>query len=256
MGKELAAAVFTDPPYNVKIDGHATGNGDTHHREFAMASGEMTNDQFAAFLNSSLSVLAEYSASGSLHYLCMDWRHIETLLATARDHYGDLVNLCVWIKDNGGMSSFYRSQHELIAVLRKAGKQHRNNVQLGKFGRNRTNVWKYPSAHTFSKSGDEGNLLQLHPTVKPVKMVADAILDCTKRGEIILDAFLGSGTTLIAAERVGRSCYGLEIDPLYVDVAIRRWQEMTGNEAVHATSEMAYNDVANDRDHNDEKECA
>ena len=247
MGRSRAAAVFTDPPYNVKIDGHATGNGKIHHREFAMASGEMTQAGFQIFLNSCLSLLIRYSNPQSVHYLFMDWRNIATLLAAGAENYDQLLNLCVWVKDNGGMGSFYRSQHELIAVFRNGKKPHRNNVQLGKFGRNRTNVWQYPGVQTFSKSSDEGNLLVLHPTVKPINMVADALLDCTKRGDIVLDVFLGSGTTLMAAERVGRSCYGLEIDPLYVDTAIRRWQKCTGDEAVHITTKKTFAQIAAER---------
>lgn len=237
LGNRRAAAIFTDPPFNVRIDGHATGNGAIRHREFAMASGEMSEAEFIAFLNNTLRLLNDFSADGSVHYVCMDWRHLGELLAAGRQNYGELLNLCVWVKDNGGMGSFYRSQHELVMVFRKGGKgPHRNNVQLGQFGRNRTNVWRYPGVQTQSKQGDEGNLLALHPTVKPVALVADAILDCTARGEVVLDAFLGSGTTLIAAERVGRVCCCIEIDPLYADVAIRRWQKYTGETAVHSTS--------------------
>jgi DNA modification methylase len=242
MGSKRASAVFSDPPYNVRIDGHATGNGATRHREFAMASGEMSEVEFVSFLNSSLRLLAKYSAASSIHYLCMDWRHFDELLAAGRQNYEEFLNLCVWVKDNGGMGSFYRSQHELVLVFGK-GKSHRNNVQLGQFGRNRTNVWKYPGIHSLAKEGGEGNLLELHPTVKPVAMVADAILDCTARGEIVLDAFLGSGTTLMAAQRVGRVCHGLEIDPLYVDVAVRRWQKYTGDCALHAVSSKRFDEI-------------
>ena len=158
------------------------------------------------------------------------------LLAAGKRIYSALLNVCIWIKDNGGMGSFYRSQHELVFVFRQGKDPHRNNIQLGRFGRNRTNVWKYPGINTLSKQGEEGNLLALHPTVKPVALVADAILDCSARGEIVLDSFLGSGTTLMAAERVGRVCYGMEIDPLYIDVAIHRWQRLTGNRAIHAVT--------------------
>jgi DNA modification methylase len=247
MGTNRAAVVFTDAPYNVKIDGHATGNGKIKHSEFAMATGEMTEPEFSNFLVRCITLLVQYSCPQSVHYLCMDWAHIEILLAAGRQHYTQLLNLCVWVKDNGGMGSFYRSQHELVAVFRNGKKPHRNNVQLGKFGRNRTNVWQYPGVQTLSKQGDEGNLLALHPTVKPIKMVADALLDCTKRGDIVLDAFLGSGTTLMAAERVGRKCYGIEIDPLYVDTAIRRWQKYTGNEAVHAATNKTFAQIAAER---------
>jgi DNA modification methylase len=242
MGSRRAAAVFTDPPYNVKIDGHVCGNGTVKHREFAMASGEMSESEFLTFLNNSLRLLAQFSAASSVHYLCIDWRHLGEMLAAGKQNYDEFLNLCVWVKDNGGMGSFYRSQHELVLVFRK-GKTHRNNIQLGQYGRYRTNVWQYPGIHTLSKQGEEGNLLALHPTVKPVAMVADAILDCTARGEIVLDAFLGSGTTLMASERVGRVCCGIEIDPLYVDVAIRRWQKYTGEKAIHSATSKTFDEI-------------
>ena len=243
MGARRAAAVFTDPPFNVKIDGHATGNGAIRHREFAMASGEMSEAEFVSFLTSSLDLLAKYSANNSVHYVCMDWRHAGNLVAAGKQAYDEFLNMCVWVKNTGGMGSFYRSQHELILVFRKGKGPHRNNVQLGQFGRNRTNVWQYPGVQTLSKQGDEGNLLALHPTVKPISMVADAILDCSARGEIVVDAFLGSGTTLMAAERVGRVCCGIEIDPAYVDVAIRRWQNYTGEAAVNALTGKKFGEV-------------
>lgn len=243
MGKNRAALSFCDPPYNVKIDGHATGNGAIRHREFAMASGEMSEAEFLSFLNNSLRLMAEFSASNSVHYVCMDWRHVRDLLAAGCQNFDELLNLCVWVKDKGGMGSFYRSQHELVLVFRKGRGPHRNNVQLGQFGRNRTNVWQYPGIHTLSKQSGEGNLLALHPTVKPVAMVADAILDSSARGEVVLDAFLGSGTTLMAAERVGRICYGIELDPAYVDVAIRRWQNYTGEPAIRANTGKRFDEV-------------
>jgi DNA modification methylase len=246
MGEERAAVVFTDPPYNVPIDGHASGLGAIHHRPFPMASGEMDEVEFAAFLGQSCRNLAAFSADGSLHYVCMDWRHLGELLAAGREAYGELKNLCVWVKDNAGMGSLYRSQHELVFVFKQRGGSHRNNVQLGQFGRNRSNVWQYPGVNSFARSTAEGNLLALHPTVKPVAMVADAILDCTARGEIALDAFLGSGTTVIAAERVGRRCCGLELDPAYVDTAIRRWQALTGGTTRHAASGRSFDDLAHE----------
>jgi len=245
MGSRRAAAVFVDPPYNVPIDGHATGNGAVRHREFQMASGEMTEAEFVAFLTTSLRLLARYSASGSVHYVCMDWRHMAELLAAEKQIYDAFLNLCVWNKNNGGMGSFYRSQHELIFVFRNGKGQHRNNVQLGQYGRNRSNVWNYPGVTNFGRQGEEGNLLALHPTVKPVALVADALLDCSARGDLVLDAFLGSGSTLIAAERVGRVCCGIEIDPLYVDVGIRRWQRHTGDHAIHAVTGKRFDDCAN-----------
>jgi DNA modification methylase len=244
IGEERAAMVFTDPPYNVPIEGHASGLGAIHHRPFPMASGEMDRSQFTAFLAQALRNLAAFSRDGSIHFICIDWRHLEELLAAGHDVYGELKNLCVWVKDNGGMGSLYRSRHELVFVFKNGRGSHRNNVQLGQFGRNRSNVWHYPGANSFARNGAEGNLLALHPTVKPVAMVADAILDCSARGEIILDAFLGSGTTVIAAERTGRRCCGIELDPAYVDTTIRRWQTLTGGSARHATSGRSFDDLA------------
>jgi DNA modification methylase len=247
-GSERATAVFSDPPFNVKIDGHVSGNGRIRHTEFAMASGEMTEAEFVAFLSTSLALMAQYSAAGAVHYICMDFRHQLELLQAGQGVYDQLLNLCVWVKNNGGMGSFYRSQHELVFVYRTAGSKHRNNIQLGKYGRNRTNVWQYPNASTFSKTSEEGNLLALHPTVKPVAMVADAILDCTKRGDVVLDAFLGSGTTLMAAERVDRVCYGIELEPRYVDIAIKRWQRLTGESAIHAETGTPYTEIVTERE--------
>jgi len=244
MGEDRAAMVFTDPPYNVPIDGHATGLGSIRHRSFAMAAGEMSRPAFAVFLATALRHLAGFSAGGALLYICIDWRHIGELLAAGREADARLENLCVWVKDNAGMGSLYRSQHELIFVFKTGRGRHRNNVQLGRFGRNRTNVWHYPGVNSFSRKTEEGNLLALHPTVKPVALVADAIVDCTVRGDIVLDAFLGSGTTLIAAERTGRICCGLELDPGYVDTIIRRWQGLTGGIARHAVSGRAFDDLA------------
>jgi DNA modification methylase len=247
MQEAKAAMVFTDPPYNVHIEGNVSGRGAIHHREFAMASGEMNPAEFTAFLSRSLRLLARHSAGGSLHYICMDWRHMGELLAAGKEAYAELKNLCVWAKDTPAMGSFYRSQHELIFVFKNGREVHRNNIQLGQFGRNRGNVWRYPGANAFTRGGDEGNLLALHPTVKPVALVADAILDCSQRRDVVLDAFLGSGTTVIAAERTGRRCYGLEIDPLYVDTNIRRWQTFTGSAARHAESGQSFSELESKR---------
>lgn len=239
-----ADLVFTDPPYNVPIDGHASGLGAIHHREFPMAAGEMSQDQFMLFLTMAIKNLGQFSADGSIHYICMDWRHQFELLTAAKETYGELLNMCVWVKSNAGMGSFYRSQHELIFVFKNGAAPHRNNIQLGRYGRNRSNVWNYPGSTNFGRHGEEGNLLALHPTVKPVALIADAILDCSARGNIVLDAFLGSGSTLIAAERVGRTCYGIELDPLYIDTAIRRWQRFTGANALHAVTGKSFDELA------------
>jgi len=213
-----------------------------------MGSGEMTEAQFSEFLAKAFSLFAQHSVDGSLHFLCMDWRHISEILAAGGAVYAELMNMCVWVKDNAGMGSLYRSQHELIFVYKNGHGRHRNNVQLGRFGRNRTNVWRYPSAHSFSRSSDEGNLLAMHPTVKPVAMIADMLMDCTSRGDVVLDGFLGSGSTVIAAERTGRRCYGLELDPIYVDIIVRRWQAFTGGIARHAESGRAFDELETERE--------
>lgn len=244
MGLRHANLVFVDPPYNVPIEGNVSGNGSIHHPEFAMASGEMNEAEFVAFLSTSLRLLARHSTNGSIHFVCMDWRHASELLAAGNQVYESFLNLCVWVKNNGGMGSFYRSRHELIFVFKNGKGPHRNNVQLGRYGRNRTNIWEYPGVSALSPNGDEGNLLALHPTVKPVALIADALLDCSARGEIVLDTFIGSGSTLIAAERVGRVCFGMEIEPLYVDVAIRRWQRHTGDRAIHSGTGKCFDELA------------
>lgn len=240
---DQATMVFTDPPYNVPIQGHVSGLGATKHREFAMASGEMDEDEFTAFLTRFCRFVARFSRNGALFYLCMDWRHIGELLAAGSSAFGKLLNLCVWAKSNAGMGSLYRSQHELVFVFRNGTASHRNNVELGKHGRHRSNLWSYPGANVFGRSGEEGKLLALHPTVKPVAMVADAIMDCTARGDIVLDPFLGSGTSVIAAERTGRRCFGIEIDPAYVDTVVRRWQTYTRQTATHAITGKAFDDT-------------
>lgn len=219
-GNERAQLVFTDPPYNVQIDGHVSGLGSVKHREFAMAAGEMTEVQFQAFLATTFEHLSAYSVPGAIHYICMDWRHMDEVLAAGKGAYGELKNLCVWTKTNGGMGSLYRSQHELIFVFKSGTAPHINNVELGKHGRNRTNVWAYAGANAFGETRDDD--LAMHPTVKPLDLVKDAILDCSSRGGIVLDAFAGSGTTLLAAEKVGRRGYGIELDPAYCDVILRR----------------------------------
>jgi DNA modification methylase len=233
MDSEKAVAAFIDPPYNVPIDGHVGGKGNIKHREFAMASGEMTEEQFTDFLSVSLTSLCDHSVPGALIYSCTDWRHVAEMRAAGRSSGCELLNLCVWVKTNGGMGSLYRSRHELVFVFRNGKQGHLNNVQLGRFGRNRTNVWNYPGVNGFARKGSE-NALELHPTVKPISLVSDAILDSTKRDDIVLDSYIGSGTTILAAERTSRRCFGIEIDPIYVDTTIKRWERMTGREALNA----------------------
>jgi len=243
LGGNRAHMVFVDPPYNVPIEGNVSGLGAVRHRNFLMASGEMNQAEFTSFLANTFSLLAGHSLPGALQFACMDWRHMSELLAAGRQVYGGPMNLCVWTKDNPGMGSLYRSQHELVFVFKRAGRSHRNNVQLGRYGRNRSNVWRYPSANSFSRLSDEGNLLAMHPTVKPVALVADAILDCTSRRDIVLDSFLGSGTSIIAAERTGRRCYGLELDPRYVDTIVRRWQAFTRQDAYQESSGRSFSEL-------------
>lgn len=242
---DKAQMVFTDPPYNVPIDGHVCGLGKVKHREFAMGAGEMDEAAFTAFLEQTFSNLAAYSTEGALQFICMDWRHMTEIMAAGLQAYTELINLCVWAKTNGGMGSLYRSQHELVFVFKAGSGRHINNVELGKYGRNRTNVWTYPGISSFGK--DRDTELSLHPTVKPVAMVADAILDCSHRGGIILDAFAGSGTTLVAAEKTGRQGYGIELDPHYCDVILKRLQTVTGCEPVHVETGKTLTEITEER---------
>ncbi|MEM8581271.1 MAG: DNA methyltransferase [Pseudomonadota bacterium] len=238
LGKDQPRMIFTDPPYNVAVNGHVR-SGAAGHREFAMASGEMSDGEFRGFLSDFIVRLFERLIDGGIAMVCIDWRHIEELIAAGKGAGFDLINLCVWNKTNGGMGSLYRSKHELVAVFKKPGAAHINNVELGKHGRNRTNVWDYAGVNTFG-TAREADLAD-HPTVKPTALVADAIMDVSQRGDVVLDCFGGSGATLLAAERTGRKARLIELDPAYVDVAIRRWHEATGQEAVHARTGGAWN---------------
>ncbi len=245
MAGKRAKMVFIDPPYNVPIDGHVCGLGGTKHTDFVMAAGEMSEAEFTDFLQTVLGHLAANSADGSIHFVCMDWRHVYELLTAGRAIYSELKNICVWNKTNAGMGSLYRSKHELVFVFKNGTGAHINNVELGRHGRNRTNVWDYPGVNTWR----EGRLeeLAMHPTVKPVALVADAIKDCSRRGGIVLDCFGGSGTTLIAVEQTGRRGCVMELDPKYVDVSIERFRHVTGQDAVHAESGLTFGEIAAQR---------
>jgi DNA modification methylase len=221
-----ASMVFTDPPWNVKVTGNVSSTG--KHGEFQMASGEMSEAEFRSFLLVALQNLHAHTIEGSLHYVCMDWRGIADLVGVGRDVFQRLMNIIVWAKPNGGMGSFYRSQHEMIAIFKKGSGPHINNIQLGKKGRYRSNLWQYPGASGFSPSRKRD--LEDHPTIKPVAMVADAILDGSKPGDVILDCFGGAGTTLLAAHRTGRRAVLIELEPRFVDVTLRRFEEATGIE--------------------------
>lgn len=240
LGAVRAQMVFTDPPYNVRIDGHVCGSGAVQHREFAMASGEMSSAQFTGFLAAVFNQLAAFAVDGSIHFQCMDWRHMGEML-DAGAAYTELKNLCVWSKTNGGMGSLYRSQHELVFVFKSGTAPHINNVELGRHGRYRTNVWTYAGVNSF---GNNQSDLALHPTVKPTAMVRDAILDCSHRKGVVLDAFSGSGTTLIAAHQTGRLGYGIELDPLYCDVILRRMKLVLGLEARLGDGGSTFDEVA------------
>ena len=230
VGNEQVDLLFTDPPYNVKIDGNVCGLGSVKHREFAFASGEMSEDQFTEFLKTTLGNASSIMRDGAIAYVCMDWRHMAEMLAAGKSVFTELKNLVVWNKTNGGMGAFYRSKHELIFVFKKGRAPHTNSFGLGETGRYRTNVWDYAGISSISASrGDE---LAMHPTVKPVAMIADAIKDCSRRGEIILDCFGGSGSTVIAAEKTGRRAHLIEYDPLYRDTIIKRWEQHNGTQAV------------------------
>jgi DNA modification methylase len=242
LGPDRADLVFTDPPYNVKIEGHVSGLGRVQHREFAMASGEMSEAEFTSFLTQVFRAAADVSRDGALHFICMDWRHLFEALSAGRAAYSSFLNLCVWNKDNGGMGSLYRSKHELVLVFKAGTKSHTNNVELGRHGRNRTNVWEYAGVNTFRTGRlDE---LTMHPTVKPVALIADAIKDASKRSNLVLDPFSGSGSTIIAAEKTGRRGYGIEIDPRYIDTAILRWQRYTGKSARLDGSGVSFEEIA------------
>ncbi|MGB9364735.1 MAG: DNA methyltransferase [Xanthobacteraceae bacterium] len=245
LGQEKANLIFTDPPYNVRIDGNVCGLGSVRHREFAFASGEMTRDQFTDFLTTTLSNATSVARDGAIAFVCMDWRHMGELLQAGERVFSELKNLCVWNKTNGGMGSFYRSKHELVFVFKVGNAPHTNSFGLGETGRYRTNVWDY--AGITGLGANRMDELSMHPTVKPVALVTDAIRDCSRRGEIVLDIFGGSGTTLIAAETCGRLARLLEYDPTYCDTIVKRWESFTGKRATLAQDGRAFEDVSAER---------
>jgi 16S rRNA G966 N2-methylase RsmD len=246
MGNRRAQMVFVDPPFNLSIETALAANGRVKHPEFVMASGEMSPEEFTAFLVRALSHHAACSEKGAIHFVCMDWRHLGELLRAGEAVYSKLKNLCVWKKTNAGMGSFYRSQHELVFVFQHGDGPTINNVQLGTYGRNRTNVWQYAGQNV--PTSERMQALAMHPTVKPVRLIADAILDCSKRGGVILDGFAGSGTTIIAAEQTGRIACALELDPRYVDVAILRWEKLTDEPVRHEETGLTFADIARQRE--------
>ena len=245
MGAERADLVFTDPPYNVAVDGHVCGLGSVKHREFAFASGEMSKGQFTTFLAETLGNIGRVMRDGAIAFVCMDWRHMGELLSAGEGAFTELKNLIVWNKTNGGMGAFYRSKHELIFVFKQGTAEHTNSFGLGETGRYRTNVWDYAGISSIGASRSEE--LAMHPTVKPVALIADAVRDCSRRGEVVLDGFGGSGSTLIAAEKTGRFARLVEYDPLYCDTVIRRWEKYTGKSAILEASGGAFESIADER---------
>ena len=242
MQGEVAEMGIHDPPYNVRIQGNVGGRGRIKRREFACASGEMNPAQFTGFLKDTLGLCADHSVDGAIHFVFIDWRHVGELLAAGAAVFDDLKNMCVWVKSNAGQGSFYRSQHELVLAFKHGHGAHLNTFGLGAGGRTRSNVWRYAGVNAFRAGRmDE---LKMHPTVKPVAMIADAMRDCSRRGSIVLDAFAGSGTTIMAAEQIGRRAFCMEIDPHYADVAIRRWQAFTRRDAVLESTGQTFDELA------------
>jgi DNA modification methylase len=242
---QKADLVLTDPPYNVPIERNVSGLGHIRHQDFMMASGEMSEAEFTTFLSSSLGRAKACLKEGAILFVFMDWRHLYELITACRDVDLAFKNLIVWVKTNAGMGTFYRSRHELILVLKNGDSPHVNTFELGQHGRTRTNVWEYPGVNTFREGRMEE--LSMHPTVKPTALVADAIRDVTRRGDIVLDPFAGSGTTLIAAEKTGRRACVIELDPRYCDVIVRRWQNYTGKAARLEGSGLTFEDVETER---------
>ena len=242
---ERADLVFTDPPYNVAIDGHVCGLGRIRHREFAMGVGEMSREAFTAFLRDTLGHAAACCRDGTIAFVCMDWRHMGELLAAGQAVFSELKNLCIWNKSNGGMGSFYRSKLELVFVFKVGGAPHTSTFELGDTGRYRTNVWDYAGVNTLRPGRAEE--LAMHPTVKPVALVANAIKDCSRRGEVVLDPFAGSGSTLIAAHKTGRRARLIEFDPAYCDQIVRRFEQVTGKQAILARTGQSFEVVAEER---------
>lgn len=244
-GDRAVRMVITDPPYGLPIKGFVSGNGKSVHDDFVMGAGEMSDDEFAAFLGDFLTACASSLVDGGLLYSFIDWRHVAGLIGAGTSQGLELLNVCVWNKSNAGLGSFYRSKHELVVVFKSGKRPHTNNVELGRHGRNRTNVWDYEGANSFNRNLREE--LANHPTPKPVAMIADAIRDASAPGDVILDPFLGGGTTMIASEETKRRCIGIELDPKFVDSSVLRWQKLSGLDAIHVVSGLTFSELANRR---------
>ena len=247
MNGKLARQVLQDPPWNISVAGFISTTD--RHREFAMASGEMTEGEFQAFLDKNLDTLLPFVVNGAILEQFIDWRSVDKIILSGKSRGLELINICVWNKSNGSLGSLWRSKHELCVVFKKPGAPHINAVQLGRFGRTRYNVWDFPGCNSFSAERDEA--LAIHPTAKSVAMIGEAMRDVSNRGDIVLDCFMGSGTAIIAAERTGRIAFGVELDPLYVDAAVRRWQRITGGVATLEANGMPFAEVVEERSGSD-----
>lgn len=245
---EKAAYAITDPPYNIRIDRNAVGHGRVRYREFAFGSSEMASPEFTTFLGDVFRQIRHHTTQGAICAAFMDWRHMPEMLLAGQKNFIELKNVCVWVKPNGRLGSFYRSRHELVFVWKCSRGKHVNNFELGQHGRTRTNVWEYPTSAA-NATNEQGH----HPTPKPIGLIADAIRDCSRRGDLVLDPFCGSGTILLAAERTGRVARAIEIDPRYCDLAIRRWQARTGQSATHVDSGASFADRESEELHR--KDC-
>ena len=242
MGQDRARIMLSDPPYNVRAR-HIGRIASERHGDFACGAGELDDAGFVDFLGSIFENARQTMIDGALAYIFMDWGHAWHALEAGRTVFDDLKNICVWNKTAGGMGSFYRSQHELVMIFKAGRAAHVNNIRLGRTGRNRSNVWDYPGVNVSAgavEDASRSDALALHPTIKPVKLLAEAILDTSRPGDIVLDPFLGAGSTLMAAERTGRICRGIELDPRYADATLRRWRAYTGDEPVHAPTGLSY----------------
>ena len=245
LGEVRPHAMFADAPYNIPVDGTISGAGRIKHREFVQGSGEMSAAEYAAFISRFVASATGYTADGSVHFHCIDWRQLCLYEQACKPHYAAHLNTITWVKPNAGMGSLYRSQSEFVLAFRSGQSRHTNNIELGRHGRNRSNVWFYEGCNSINPA--RRRELLLHPTPKPVEMIADAIRDVTHRGQSVLDPFLGSGSTLIACEKTERACFGIELDPLYVDVIVRRWQEHTGRKARHLNTGLTFDQTAESR---------
>jgi DNA modification methylase len=245
MSKAKARMVVADPPYNLHLPGNVSGHGRNQHQNFRMASGELSPGLFKEFLRAAFMCMAASVVDGAILHVFMDWRHMAEVLDAGNSVFSELKNLCVWVKSNGGLGSFYRSRHELVFVWKHGRKPHVNNIDLGRHGRSRTNVWEYDGMNVF-REGRQQELV-MHPTCKPVDLIADAIKDCSRRDDLILDPFAGSGTTIIACQKTGRRARLIEIEPRYCDVIIRRWQDYSGGVAVHVGTGLSFAEAAPSR---------